>query len=312
MSHASALHSTRAYRPSSMPALKGVILALLGVLAGLVLVAAGTAEAASAPEDTLDASHRKMTPSNTATTSAQGAGFMAGLHDHAIIGTRITAYALLEDRKNTFLGSIDKLDAEQDLAPYKIFADWMFTPRYGMELTWDRLEAKTITTVDRHNDGNLILKGPILTAFIHQPVEFNPHTLVRQIDFCAGAGVAYFLADFDHVGWWHYGFDGGESYEDWQRAQQEYNAWVASGAPPDPNGGYTRTMTPDDAIGLVLTAACSTEIMDRLSLELYLRYTYVEVDDRFDRARGGDVFATSTATFPMSNFAGGLGVKFAL
>ena len=239
--------------------------------------------------------------------ATEGEGFSSVIRDRLFIGTRITAYQLNKEHDD-FLGSIDFLDAQQDYAPTKVFVDWLVTPNVGAEITWDRVEARTITSRDGHDDGSIVLEGPIVTAFLRLPFEASFLGHPKRCDASIGAGAAFFNASFVHVGWWHNGFPEGDNWR--EVGQRRYDEWIADGAPENPNNGYTRTMNLDNTVGFVITAACSAEIIDRLSLELYLRYMHVEVDDQFDLARYGDVFQSHDATFPMSNIAGGLGVKY--
>lgn len=223
------------------------------------------------------------------------------------IGTRITVIKLLTENKSTFLGSIDHLDINQNHVPYKIFADWLFSPRYGIELTWDRIEAATLASFDDHTDGNIILTGPIITIFARRPVDIVTKGEVSNIVPYAGIGIAILSASFDHVGWFHNGFSG----DTWHEAQAGYNEWIASGAPPWPNGGYQRTMNMDDTIGVVLMAGCSADAWERINVDLYLRYMNVDVDTDFTLSTRGKVFSSTHATFPMSNYTLGLGLRYA-
>lgn len=230
--------------------------------------------------------------------------FVAG---HLEVGTRITSFKLLKENKDSFLGSIDHLDAKQDLAPFKIFAHWFFTPRYGIELAWDHIEAATVTTEDGHSDGNIVLTGPIITVFARHPMDIMIKEKALTLVPYGGIGFVILDASFEHESWWHHGF----SEDQWPDAEARYNEWVASGSPPWPNGGYQRTMNLDDTIGFVLSAGCATKINKSLSIDFYLRYMDVDVDDKYTLSRYGEVFHVEYATFPMSNYALGLGIKYA-
>lgn len=223
------------------------------------------------------------------------------------VGTRITGFRLLTKTRGSFLGSIDSLDAKGDNIPNKLFVDWYFTPRYGIEVTWDRVEAATITTDDGHCDGSIVLAGPIITVFERRRIDMMIRGRALTLTPYAGMGLAILNGSFEHTGWWHHGF----SADTWQDAERSYNEWVAEGSPPWPNDGYQRTMNFDDTMGFVLTAGCAAEVAEKLSIDLYLRYMDVDVDDEYTLSSYGEVFQTEKVTFPMSNYAFGLGVRYA-
>jgi len=224
------------------------------------------------------------------------------------VGTRIISVSLIDDRKDTFLGSIDLLDVEQDYSPTKLYADWIFHPNFGIELTRGSVRASTVTRYDGHSDGDIELSGMILGVFGRK--EFTIQTLRRDyvITPYAGLGMAFFSADFDHKGWWHNGFSGENLPED---AEQAYREWILQGAPEWPNGGYQRTMSLDNTRGLVLFGGLSTEVTERVSVEFYIRRTDVDVDVKYTMSSYGDVYRTTEATFPMDNMAYGFGIRYA-
>ncbi|MBI3987248.1 MAG: hypothetical protein HY343_10025 [Lentisphaerae bacterium] len=230
-------------------------------------------------------------------------GFMDGmLADRLALGTRLTVFTLQTDNKKYFMGFIDVLEEEQDLWPTKVFAQWLFTPYVGLELTWDQVAAKLWNSEDiPHDDGMLSLRGPIVTLFGQYPNEtiFTPY---------AGVGAGWFLADFDPNPIWHNGF----GYEmTWDQAVADYEAWRAAGSPEWPNNGYQRILEPEDTYGLVLTAGSSIGINRRWAADLYLRYMWADVDAHYTRRVFGEVIDDrGTFTFPLSNFAAGLGVKY--
>ena len=228
------------------------------------------------------------------------------LSDHLELGMRMVSFKLLNTKKNTFLGTIDYLDADGG-NPFRIYAHWLFTPYYGIELTWDHVEATTMILYDGHSDGTIVMTGPVVVGFGCLPIDSMIGGKAVTFVPYAGIGFAILDASFSHEGWWHHGFPG----EDPQEAEREYNEWVATGSPPWPNGGYERTMNLDNTIGLVVMAGCTTEVAENLSVEFYLRYMDAQVDDEFTLSRYGDVFDRTYATFPMGNFAFGLGVKYA-
>ena len=211
----------------------------------------------------------------------------AAMADHVDVGTRFT-YFVLADRSrganNHFYGSIDKLDAVQNYWPLKLFVDYKVTPYWGFELTWDQIQAKTITKRDGHTDGNINLDGPLLSAFGRYPNDtaFTPY---------AGAGVAYFFASFE------------EDYY-WVHALNRQTGFYNNG--PD----WNQNIAMDNTFGWFGYGGVSIALQERLSADLYVRYTHVEVDGTHYNLMGRDVTDATSMTFPMSNTAFGLGVRY--
>ncbi|HEY8241564.1 MAG TPA: hypothetical protein VIH35_08960, partial [Kiritimatiellia bacterium] len=76
----------------------------------------------------------------------QVSGYGPWMPDDFAFGTRITHFVLMEeDDSSGFLGSIDHLGDEQDYAPYKFYAQALFTDFVGVEVTWDRVAATATT-----------------------------------------------------------------------------------------------------------------------------------------------------------------------
>ncbi|MEI7437600.1 MAG: hypothetical protein WCL16_12425 [bacterium] len=199
------------------------------------------------------------------------------------VGTRVT-YFMLEDvtrgADNHFYGSIDKLDATQDLIPYKLFADYLVSPYWGFDLTWDDIQSDTITTSDGHNDGQLVLWGPMLSAFARYPnqTRFTPS---------AGAGVTYLFADF-----------------------QENPEWMHPATNP---GIDFQTFSPDNTFGWLVYVNLATHITGHWYADLYLRHLGADVQGVHSLKKVGEDFVHHQGdfNFPVSNDAVGIGVRYA-
>ena len=204
------------------------------------------------------------------------------------LGTRITHYELETTHKNYFLGHLNKLEAIQDNAPTKLYADWWFHRYLGVELTWDRVEARVHNDdPEGISDGNLVAEGPIATMMARYPnkTRVTPH---------AGIGMAFMSVAFDEAPWWALGYDGPDSYE-------------MLGSPTVPRNGKTREMLPDDsAQGVVATAGVDARISRHWSADVYWRY--MDLDVKMGFRTGGDV--KDARDIPLSNMAFGAGVKY--
>ncbi len=220
--------------------------------------------------------------------SQQGASFIPS------IGTRVTHYWLTDHSRNdnnTYLGSIDQFDARQINFPTKLYADWRLCRYANCELTWDQIKAAAQSEHGAgDSDGTVIMQGPILTLDARYPnsTRLTPH---------AGVGVALWNGHFDHAPWHEYGFS---SETDWE----------AAGEPGDsPNGKY-RHIYVDNALGFVATIGADYAICRNWSVDIYGRYIDINPDYDYRVNVGGSTALERKGSFPMSNFAAGLGVKY--
>ncbi len=161
---------------------------------------------------------------------AEGDTLWSALQTRLSVGVRGTGFRL-EDRdrnpnatsaaQGSFYGSITELKARQDLWPYKFFADYLFCPYGGLELTWDRVGADTITRQDGHNDGTVIANAPLLGAFGRYPNDtgFVPY---------AGIGVGYAFTHFEpDYHWTHAILPNGDfkAGPDWRQSFDMRDSW---------------------------------------------------------------------------------------
>jgi outer membrane protein W len=208
------------------------------------------------------------------------------------LGARVAYFQLLKKSSESFLGTINGLNEDQCSLPIKFFADWFFTPTWGIEITWDTIKART-GTQEGDSDGTFTLKGPII-SLIGRYVNDSSWTPY------GGIGLAFFWADFDYDPAWYWGFP----------SDQE---WIDAGRPSEPHLGKIRTMDLNNPIGILLNAGCEYRISDRWSADLYLRWTDVDVkaealiyvDEELWRTAG-------PAKIPMDNIAVGLGIRYSL
>lgn len=206
------------------------------------------------------------------------------------LGSRVVAYSLLEP-DGDWMGSIDHLDEQQDLMPTRLFADWLFSPYWGIELTWEKIEMTTITLADGHDDGAIMADGPIFSVFCRYPNN-------SRVTPFAGMGLAFLFGSFDPETWWrlHY-------------PSSEY--WNSLGKPDTPLGGFTKELSVDDTVAFVLTGGCDAELTEHFSANIYARLMWGELDADYKIMRDGRVTEDrGTYGFPIDNIALGIGIKY--
>lgn len=211
------------------------------------------------------------------------------------IGTRLTWFSILskngdlEENKFSEDMSINTLTAEQNYLPIKVYADWFFSEHYGLELTWDRIEAGADTrgwtegeddalTYEDYRDGIISLTGPLCTFIGEYPVALA--SLPCRLSW--GIGLAYLFGDFKAESWWY------------DRGYKHHN------------------METDDTLGYLATADLRGYVGNQVSVDVYVRYLKADADDTltitFNNADREP--ETRSATFPMDNIAMGLGASW--
>ena len=216
-------------------------------------------------------------------------------HEHLRLGTRVTHFVLLDDERSTsdtFLGHINKLEDEQDYTPTKIFVDYLITPTWGFELTWDQVQARVVNGGDGSQDidGTLKADGLILT-FVGRYVNET-----RATPF-AGIGAAFMNASFDEDDWWHLGYSSEADY-------------IALGSPTKARNGKKRIMPVEDDAGLVVTGGVDYEVTDNFLLDFYVRYMNVSIDGEAQITLGHSTDTSATGSFDLENVALGAGAIY--
>ena len=175
----------------------------------------------------------------------------------------------------SFYGSINELDSVHDYWPFKLFVDYKFCTYGGVELAWDYFSARTITQQDGHTDGDLNMRGPLLSAFVRYPADFN-------LTPYAGAGFAYYKVEFDDNAYWH--------------------------EPPGRN--ELQSMDFNHTWGLFVYGGVAWMFADHWSADLYVRYTKLQ-DAEGTHWAGSDGSAyNGSPSIPLSNIATALGVRY--
>ncbi len=221
-------------------------------------------------------------------------GFLSG---HLAIGTR-SRLIQLADPRDAFLGSINRLDVEDQWAPRFPYVQWNFTPYVGIEAAWERFEVETIatTTQNVHTDGAFEISGSVFCLFGRYPnrTPFTP-TL--------GLGYAFIRAEFDMHPVWHNGFS--------FNRLDEYEAWRAAGSPAWPNDGYQRTISAGNTEGWVVTGGCEVRLCEHVAADLTVRYMDFEVPAHYYLSRYGVVTDDRGHTdFPMACYTYAASLKY--
>ena len=213
------------------------------------------------------------------------------------LGTRSSQFALDTDstaptEEDAFLGRLYKLNAEQNAAPTKIFADFNIIEYWGVEWTWDEMAATPINfnrDVPPFGDGKVTVGGPILATYGRYPFEINPTFTVVPF---VGLGYAFWKSSFDEDTWWAYGYGSPDD--------------LAADPDPGPQPNGRRIETADDPTGFIYLGA-DLFFTRHWAAQLYYRKMDMNIDAAFylgDEPR-------DTGSFPMSSTWWAFGVKYA-
>ena len=224
---------------------------------------------------------------------ADGQALWTALHGHLSVGLRSTVFWLEDSERDptatsaaqgSFYGSITELKAKQDYLPYKLFVDYLFCPYGGLELTWDRVEADTITRLDGHNDGTVTANMPMLAVYGRYP---NDIGIVPY----AGAGIGYAFTQFEADYHWTHAI----------RPDGEYH-----------NGPYWhQTFAMNDSWGWFVYAGVAFALSQHWDLDMFIRHEGLDLKGTHN-TYVGDYQTSDPADFslPFNNDALGVGVRY--
>jgi len=191
------------------------------------------------------------------------------------VGTRILYVELLDDsqgttEKDSFIGSITGLDADQDYSPTRPYVQVM-VPRKnfnaGVGLSYDHMTVATVD--DGGGDGDIDMEG----LHLYLVVACTKHEFLSPY---GEIGIAFYDNSFD-------------PHADWSD-----------------NGN--RAFNLDDSTAPYFAAGCALKINEDWAVDFYLRYVDVDVDGKFIFKPDGR--EPEPFTFTLEHLAYGLGVKY--
>jgi hypothetical protein len=92
-----------------------------------------------------------------------------------VVGTRVTSYGLKEKERpldNRYLGSINKIDEDQDYMPVKAFVNYFPVQWGGVGVSYEKISAVTLTEEPgetTYTDGTFTIDGPIFYGVLALP-----------------------------------------------------------------------------------------------------------------------------------------------
>ncbi len=191
------------------------------------------------------------------------------------LGTRILHVDLQADTKGrpfdgSFIGSIYKLDAEQDYMPLRPYAQVLTRVgriELGAGISYDALEVATVD--DGGGDGDIEMKSWLFYLVGAYPNEsrFTP---------------------FAEIG-----------YANYSNSFNPIPSWYANGL---------RNFKLDDSSAPYFAGGCDYAVRDDLSVNVYIRYVDVDIDGFY--VFRGDNRPPEAFTFTLEHIAYGVGVKY--
>jgi hypothetical protein len=229
--------------------------------------------------------------------------FMDVLGGRLELGTRVSEFTLETTRtaptpEDDFLGNLYRLEAEQNTAPTKIFADFNIIKYWGVEWTWDEMAARPYNfvpedaedpTIPERSDGKLTVEGPILATYGRYPVNLTDNIAVVPF---VGVGYAFWKADFEEDTWWAYGYGSPEAF--------------AADPNPSAQGAERRIDVKDDPTSFYYLGA-DVFITPHWAAQVYYRQMDMDIDAEFYYINE----LRDSGSFPMSSTWWAFGVKYA-
>ncbi|MBC2604037.1 outer membrane beta-barrel protein [Puniceicoccus vermicola] len=201
------------------------------------------------------------------------------IHDRLTVGTRMLWYSLTDTESGdefsgSFIGSLNRTTEDQDPAPVYFYAEYALTPYFGFGLSYDQF--KVVTLDSGGGDGTFDLSGPILYGFgrFENGSAFTPF---------AEVGVAFYSADFNAKDDWTFS-DGGNTV---------INRFDA-----------------DNSTGFVIAGGVDYQIIEHLSVNLYIRYVSVDIDVDYYFTPASNTTPSGSAKFPGDHIAYGFGIAY--
>lgn len=205
-------------------------------------------------------------------------------------GIRYRSHSLKKDTADSFLGSINTLDVDDEGIPAELFAAWHFSRCISAELSWFNLRARTLTNPEGFSDGAISVSGPTIAVCGEYP-GLDPWTPFASI------GLGLFSSEFQHEAWWHFGY-------------QSVQEWRSQGSPSYSMNGKTRTMDLSGTSGLFFMLGIRFSAQNNWSFEAAYRTMSLEVDDHYTITVSGELIDDRETTFPLDNSSFMLGARY--
>lgn len=220
--------------------------------------------------------------------------YETAIRDRLYVVPRITAYRLSHTRRpedparqETFLGFINRLERE-DSALLRAAIGYQFTPYTAIELTHDRVAARTRNFNNQESDGVVRMSGPILGLRVQYPIRdrFYPFVAI---------GYAPWSASFDHDEWWTLGWASPEHYEDAGR--------------PGTAAGAQRFISVKDDSAWAWTLGFAVRVHDHVDVDIMMRRLSLTARARaYGMADGVEIWSLD-GSFPMTHTTYGIGAR---
>lgn len=250
------------------------------------------------------------------TTRSAGSAFLETVSGKLEVGTRITSFSLdttSSGPETTFIGTIIRLEEEQDRSPTKLYLRYFFRPWIGVELAHDGVKAYTVTSEDGHSDGSFSAKGPIVSVIGRASLRDIAHGCSRVADRGDPAwaasewaarvrpflqvGMAMLSGEFEPESWWALGYASKET-------------WKELGSPTTRRKGRYRTMDVSSSTGTILALGCDATITDHFAVNVFWRTMAAELDAALDYTGQPVGRPRKSGTVPLDNTAFGVGVGY--
>jgi opacity protein-like surface antigen len=192
------------------------------------------------------------------------------------------------NREQTFLGYINDLSIVDD-SSFSLFLQLHLIEYVYLELSHDKISARTRNFNNELSDGNVEMSGLIFSVFGH-------YTFHERFTPFIGIGLAPWSASFKHDEWWTLGWSSPESYE-------------AAGR-PGTSRGRRRIIDVEDDTGTVFTLGLRINIVEHLDVSLQYRQISLNSEATFSSGAENDLELRRMGSFPLTHSSYGIGLRY--
>ncbi len=193
-----------------------------------------------------------------------------------------------ESRRQTFLGYISRLDAEQHYSP-RILIGYHINDYVKLRYHHGGIAARTWNFNNELSDGVVKMSGPVFSLILKYPVNemFSPYV---------GLGYAFWDSRFHHDAWWHLGWSSPERYEE-------------AGSPSETQAGRRRVIRVDNASSAVFSLGVEIQAARHLMFDLGMSVYTHSPEAQFYQVWDDSAQLTGEGEFDLSHRSYSLGMS---
>lgn len=196
------------------------------------------------------------------------------------------------ERKRNFIGAVTVLEEEDDFNVYPVLT-YGVNDYFRVGLGYDKITGRTYNFNNQESDGNVVMKGPMISfegSYPFMEGMLTPH---------AGVGFTYYYGNFEEDTWWHLGYSSLE-------------AWQYYGSPNRRSRPYFRVIRVDDDLAVFFNIGLAFRPIENFVIDFSVRKVSLDPDCEWghDRPQKGLFEQHNTGDFDLSHWAYALSLSY--